>query len=812
MREALLEKWKQEDVGLGEMGFFKETAHSVSRWAQGERSRVINLGLDLQGGTHLLYEVDVSELPEDLKESKKWEWTVQTAVPAAVGIIRNRIDQFGTTEPVIQRQGRNRILVQLPGEKDPERAKELIGNRAQLKFHLVEGPTATERVIDAIDKKFGGNFKQRLIIGKSEVARVVFPIAETANVKTIVADAEKKGLVPEGMTFAFGKMPKPTEEQVRGLWLMEKEPSMSGDTLISARPASSYQSMGGFQILLRFNTEGGVKFAKLTGDHVKELLGAVLDGVVQEVATITEKIPNGRAQITGRFTAAEATDLAIALGSGALPAPLHEIEERAVSPTLGQESIDRGLRAAFLGLVLVVVFMIVYYRFAGIVANIALALNVLIILGALGYFHATLTLPGIAGIILTIGMAVDANVLIFERVREESLKGKTIRAAIDTGYAKALLTILDANVTTLIAALVLFQFGTGPVKGFAITLSIGVVSSVFTAIVVTRVIFDTLTQKRILQKLGMMRFVGKTSIPFVAVRRVAFVFSVVAIVVGLGFFAVRGGGNFGIDFSPGTMVHLRFEQPSSTGDIRSALERGGVTDAIIQEAREYGGEANREFLIRTAKRDFGFDDQGAAAVAPSTAVINIIKESGIGAFETTMAQDVGPAVGKELTKDAFLAMLIAMAGIIIYISVRFEYRFAIAAVLALAHDVLITVGLFAVTGREISLPVVAALLTIVGYSLNDTIVVFDRIRENLKLMRGTSYPEIINASINQVLSRTILTSMTTLVVVLCLYFLGGLVINSFAFALLVGVAVGTYSSIFVASPVLIAWQGLRKHR
>jgi SecD/SecF fusion protein len=468
-----------------------------------------------------------------------------------------------------------------------------------------------------------------------------------------------------------------------------------------------------------------------------------------------------------------------------------------------------GLRAALIGLAIVVGFMILYYRLAGIIADAALLLNIFIIMGVLACLGATLTLPGIAGIILTMGMAVDANVLIFERIREELRKGKTIRAAIETGYARAFLTIIDANVTTLIAALVLFQFGTGPVKGFAVTLSIGIFASVFTAIVVTRMVFDLLTKRRAFRTLTMMSFVKKPSVDFIGKRRFAFTASIAVILLGLVFLGVRGKSTLGIDFVPGSVVQMRFSDSVTTGQIRDTLLRAGIDDAVIQSV-----EGTNDILVRTADYQTAESSSGTPAARTADQRIReaLMSDSSIPAFTVEKEEFVGPAVGRELKKDALMAMVIAMVAIIIYISFRFELRFALAAVVALFHDVLVTTGCFALPflgRREISLPVVAALLTIVGYSLNDTIVVFDRIRENLKTMRGKRYSEIINASINQTLSRTLLTSLTTLVVVLSLYLLGGVVIHDFAFAMLIGVIAGTYSSIFVASPILVAWHQRR---
>ena len=797
-RAALLEQWAAEEpVPRGSMRYY---ARAARRWVQGDRDRVINVGLDLEGGVHLLYEI---QFPDDMDARLRGP-----TADGAVEIIRNRVDQLGIREPLIQREGDRRILIQMPGVKDAGRAEQLVGQPAQLKFHLVEGQDRTRMELDKIDRALGGRLWPRLRY--VEKKGLVLAEEDMGVVKNLLE--QESGLWPEGFVFAFGTSPPPIERnRVVGLYLMREKEEMTGETLTNATAGPNTQDLAGaYQVNLRFSARGAGYFGTVTSEHVGEQLGAVIDGRVKSAPTITEPILAGNARITGRFTIEDAQDLAIALRSGALPAPLKKIEERTVGPTLGAESIQRGVKAALIGLAVVIFFMVAYYHLAGIIADVALLLNILIIMAVLACLGATLTLPGIAGIILTMGMAVDANVLIFERIREELRKGKTIRAAIETGYSRAFLTIIDANVTTLIAALVLFQFGTGPVKGFAVTLSIGIFASVFTAIVVTRMVFDLLTKRRTFRRLTMISFVRDTAFGFISKRRYAFATSTAVILLGMGFFAVRGKANFGIDFVPGTIIQIRFTDDTTTAQVRDALLRVGIEDAVIQSV-----EGTRDVLIRTAQ--YETEEPPSVGAADQTADARIRRalqsDASLPAFAVEKEEFVGPAVGSELKKDAFFAMFIAIVGIIIYISFRFEFRFALAAVVALFHDVLVTTGCFALPflgRREISLPVVAALLTIVGYSLNDTIVVFDRIRENLKALRGKKYAEIINISINQTLSRTLLTSLTTLIVVLSLYLIGGVVIHDFAFAMLVGVIVGTYSSIFVASPLLVAWHRRRR--
>jgi SecD/SecF fusion protein len=700
----------------------------------------INLGLDLQGGMHLILEVDTSNLSKN--EAKD-------APERALEIIRNRIDQFGVLEPIIQPVGKNRILVQLPGVTDRQRAKEIIGKTAHLEFRLVSD--------------------------------------DPELLKTALDGEDVEGYELKYMENAEGK-----EEAL----LVEKEAVLTGDTLVDAKTEFSQQGFGLPYVSLEFNDKGARIFANVTGNNTGKRLAVVLDGEVNTAPVIRERIPSGRAQITGNFSLQEAKDISLVLRAGALPAPVRIIEERSVGPALGKDSVNKGIKAILMGGAVVLAFMAIYYLLAGLIADLALVLNLLIITGFLSYFGATLTLPGIAGLLLTIGMAVDANVLIFERIREESKLGKALRAAVHAGYDKAFWTILDANLTTLITALILFQFGTGPVRGFATTLSVGIVASMFTALVVTRLALDLITINRPeLKRLPMLQFFSQPDIPFIKMRKVAYVLSIGAILAGLTVFAQRGIDNYGIDFTGGTLQQLEFNEPISTQRIRGALTGLGLGEASIQQ---FGSD--KEVIIRSYSEN-------------SEGIISALENTfGEGIFRIMRVETVGPAVGADLRKAAYKALLYALIGICLYISLRFEFRFAITAIIALAHDIAFSLGMIAITGREITLPVIAALLTIVGYSINDTIVLFDRIREDRKFMRKTSQADIINLSINQTLSRTVLTSLTTLLVVLALFIFGGKVINDFSFVLLIGILVGTYSSIFIASPLLVDWPSRRAGR
>ena len=697
----------------------------------------INLGLDLQGGMHLVLLVDTSQLSSE--EAKD-------APDRALEIIRNRIDQFGVLEPSIQKQGRDRIVIQLPGVTDRARALKLIKSSAHLEFRIVAD--------------------------------------EPELVKEALA-----GNTPEGYELKELKQRDGKTEQI----LLVKKAALGGDALVDATTEFSQSTFNQPYVSIEFDKAGGQVFASLTEENVGRRLAIVLDGTVYSAPVIREKIPSGRAQISGNFSVQEANDLAIVLRAGALPAPVEVIEERTVGPSLGKDSIQKGIKAIIIGGLLVLAFMAVYYLLAGLIADFALMLNMILITGALSYFHATLTLPGIAGLVLTIGMSVDANVLIFERIREEFKLGKSIRAAIQSGFSRAFLTILDANLTTLITALILFQFGTGPVRGFATVLSIGIISSMFTALVVTRLILELLTTgKSKINKLTMLQFVKNLKINFIGIRKITYLVSVIFIVFGLFKFISRGELNYGIDFTGGVLQQYKFERAIPLDEIRATLRKIGTGDAPIQQFSD-----KREILIRTQ------EDNSQEIMSEFK---NTFKDN---SFDIMRIEKVGPSIGKDLRGKAVKAVIFAMIGICLYVSFRFEFRFAVAAVIALLHDVGISLGAIALTHRELSIPVVAALLTIIGYSINDTIVVFDRIREDRKLMRKATYKEIINTSINQTFSRTLLTSLTTLMVVLSLYFFGGEVIKDFAFVMMIGVLSGTYSSIFIASPILIDWPSKR---
>ena len=699
----------------------------------GPKQGKIKLGLDLQGGMQLILRVDTSKLPEKDKAD---------ATLRAMEIIRNRIDQFGVSEPSIQQQGNDRVVVQLPGISDRERAIELIGKTAELQFKLVSDDAS--QIKEAHDGNFPPGF-------------------------TLYQSAEGREL------------------------LLQEEPLLRGKYVTNA--AVNFESQFNEPVVaIEFNAEGAKIFSDITGRYVGRRVAIVLDDKVQSAPVINERIPSGKAQITGRFNHSQAQDLAIALRAGALPAPIIIEEERSVGASLGKDSVEQGIRASYIGLAMVVAFMGVYYLFAGIVANLALCLNILITLAALGYFHATLTLPGIAGIVLTIGMAVDANVLIFERIREEAALKKPISSSIVAGYKKAFITILDSNLTTLIVAAILYYIGTGPVRGFALTLAIGLLASMFTGVFVTRAIFDMLLAKGSLKSLKMFHFLAKTpKINYLKPRKICYAFSAIVILIGIGSFVMRGETMYGVDFLGGSMQEYGFKKPIQIEDIRHSLSQIGFGESTIQKV----GNTN-QVIIRT-------EINSEKAISEK-----LEKDFADNPFEILRLENVGPVVGKDLVQKAIWAFVLSLLAIWGYVVYRFNFQFAAGAVLALLHDGLIALGAVALTGRELSVTVLAAVLTILGFSINDTIVIFDRIRENKQLGKTKSFEETINLSVNETMSRTILTTFTVFMVVSSLYFYGGQVINDFAFTMLVGLISGTYSTVYIAAPVLVDWPGAKK--
>ncbi len=702
----------------------------------------IALGLDIQGGTSFLIRLVQSE-----KE------VTQAMQEQAVEVIRKRVDYFGGGEPVISPVGNDRILVQIPGLDTAkiQEAREQLSRVAKLEFRLVY-PDGGER-LKAIDAG----------------TEVIPPEYRIETYK---------------MHAAPGK--QPVEERI----LVKKKADLGGDRVTSSH---AYYGNEGWTVQMKFDSEGAKQFGNITEKFKGYRFAIVLDEVIQSAPTIRDAIYGGDAVITGRFTEQEARGLASVL-ENPLQTPVSIEEERSVSPTLGMDSIRSSIIAGLIGLAITLVCVVVYYRFAGVIANLALLVNIVLLIGALTMFHFVLTLPGIAGIILTVGIAVDASVLIYERLREELATGKSLRVALQAAYEKAFSSIFDANITTLITAAILFWYAAGPVKGFAISLTLGILASMFTALIVGRNLFTWFVDSGRVKKVTMLHLISSQHVDFLGKGFIAVMLSLLLLIAGATAFVIRGDRNFGVDFKGGDLLTMSSAQPVSVHDFREAIKPLHLDDAPIQQSQQGG---KNYITVRSPINTSEAIEKQVEAAMPGAG------------FKVDRAERVGALVGGELAKSSLWALGLGILGILIYVTLRFELSFAVGAIVALLHDVLITVGVFSLLGRELTLTMVGAVLTIAGYSINDTIVVYDRIREGLASGRKGSIQTIMNESINQTLSRTLLTSGVTLIPILCLFFFGGSVLRDFALAIIVGVVVGTYSSIFIASPIVLWWSKAR---
>src|SRR5213082_2989354 len=703
----------------------------------------ITLGLDIKGGTSFLIRLTGGD-----------KTVTKAMLDQAVEVIRKRVDFFGSREPIISPVGMDRILVQIPGLNPAEiqEARDQLSRVAKLEFRLVY-PDNGQRLRE-IDQ------------GK----QVIPP---EYRIETYKQQHQAEG-------------EKPIEERL----LVKKKADLAGDRVSGA--GASYER-DGWAVHLRFDSEGAKQFGNITAANVHHRFAIVLDGVIQSAPVIQDAIYGGDAQITGRFTEEEARGLASVL-ENPLQTPVSIEEERSVSPTLGLDSIRASILAGLLGLAITLVCVAVYYKIPGLIANLALIINLILLVGALTMFHFVLTLPGIAGIILTIGLSVDANVLIFERLREEMALGKSLKVALNTAYEKAFSSIFDANVTTLITAAILFWKASGPVKGFAIALTLGILASLFTALIVGRNCLGWLVDTGRLKRISMLHLISSKNINFLGKGFIACMISLALLLAGAAAFYIRGEKNFGVDFRGGDLITLSAPGKIDIGQVRGALKPIGFADASIQESAQ-GGKSY--ITVRTPLNTSDKVEKQIIQTMPNAS------------FKVEGSERVGALVGVELAKNSLIALGLGILGILIFVTFRFELSFAVGAIVALLHDVLMTVGVFALLHRELTLTMVGAVLTIAGYSINDTIVVYDRIREGLASGRKGSIEQIMNESINQTLSRTILTSTVTLIPILCLFLFGGAVLRDFSLAIIIGVAVGTYSSIFIASPIVLWWTRAR---
>ncbi len=707
-------------------------------------SKHIRLGLDLKGGTSFLIRL--------VREPGSPPIT-KDMLDRAVEVIRARVDSDGVGEPDIAPQGEDRIMVQIPGldNEEMQLTKEKLQKVAKLEFSIVDPR------------------------GESLLREVE---AGTA-------------IMPPGLEVRYYAEDDDDGEGVKTPLVINRKPDFTGEYVSKAY---AYFDQQGWGVQLELNSEGAKIFDNVAAVNKGNRLAIILDGEILSAPTLQTDRFGGRASISGNFQEQEARDLASSL-ENPLRVPVQIEETRSVSPTLGADSIKAGLYAGLLGLGFVIVFVLLYYRFAGVVALIGLAVNILLLFGMMAMFNFVLTLPGIAGIILTIGMAVDANVLIYERLREEMQAGKSLPAAINGAYDKAFSAIFDANLTTLITSVILFLQASGSVKGFAVTLTLGIIASMFSALLVTRTAYRWLIDKGQLSKLTMMNIIPANRIDFLGKRKLAVFLSVGMLVGSVAVFALRGENNFGIDFRGGDLLVVGTSAPVTVQEARDAIQSTGLADSTVIQMETEG--TSEMLTFRTLEGKGREVYEAVAAAFPDRGVVVEGEDT------------VGARIGLEFATKALWALGLGMIGILIYVTLRFEFSFALGAVVAVLHDVIITLGLFSLMGGELSLVMVGAVLTIAGYSINDTIVVFDRIRESLKSGRAGSVQQLMNEAINDTLGRTILTGGTTALSVGALFFFGGAVLEDFAFAILMGILVGTFSSIFVASPIVLWWTRIR---
>lgn len=678
----------------------------------------------------------VSLTPEGVQQR------MSSLVAQSMEVIRNRVDEVGTTEPTIQRQGQDRVLLQVPGFEDSERLKKIVQQTARLTFHLVH-PSMT------------------------------------------AAQAEAQGI-------PAGYMILPSADG--GNELLNENIELGGESLTNAQPGFDQQTSRSV-VSFQFDTRGAITFGEITSKNVGKRFAIVLDNQVITAPVIQQPITGGSGQISGNFNPQSANDLAVLLRAGALPASLDVVEERSVGPSLGADSIRAGITAGAVASVLVLAFMVIAYGMFGVFANVALILNIFLILGSLSAIGATLTLPGIAGIVLTIGVAVDANVLIYERMREEQRAGKSILASLDAGFHRAWGTIIDSHLTQLIAAIVLYFLGSGPIQGFAVTLALGILTSLFTAYTVTRFFIGIWYHWKRPKTLRIQHFrfiPDGTKIDFMKMSRVAIILSIVLTVAAIGT-AYFKGFNLGIDFVGGSAIEV---QHTAEGDADPARVRELLDPLNLGEVQVQSFGTTQDLLVRIQLQDGGDAAQQAA-------VQEVTKTLATENYEVRRTEAVSGTVSGELAFNGTIAVLVTLVAILIYVWFRFEWQFGLAAVTTTLHDVIMTVGLFSITGLEFNLSSIAAVLTLVGLSLNETVVISDRVRENLRKYKKMSVAEIINLSINQTIVRTSLTQFTVLLALFPLVFFGGESIRGFTIAMTFGSIFGMYSSIFIGGPILI---------
>ncbi|MBO4713151.1 MAG: protein translocase subunit SecD [Fibrobacter sp.] len=829
-------------------------------------AKSINFGLDLAGGTSITLQIDQSGLKdgEDIKDIQA----------QSLEIIRNRVDQYGLSEPQISPSGDDRILVELAGVDDST-AKALVGSTAKLEFKILAESDKFTQVIGLIDQYLtrqttdivgadsaaatdstvaadsakpadsavaaksdlsdeellagaGAKAEEKPATEDSakEAAADNAPAGEVGmalsayylsfgnggfiaeeNVEKVKKLLETEGvqkLIPRDVAFAFGSGLEPVQRdskiKAKRLYLLKRRAEMGGDDISDARPyrVGDGTNAGEVAVSLRFAGIGPKKFSAVTAANVGKQMAIVLDNQVISAPVIRDRIPNGEAQITGLDDMAEANRLAVVLRAGALKAPMKIIESRSVGATLGEENIVQGFGSGAVGLILCLVFMVAYYRLGGLIASFGMVINTLVTAAVMSVFNATLTLPGIAGFILVVGMSLDANVIIYERIREELKNGLTARAAVAKGYERAFSAILDSNLTTVLTGLILYKIGTGSVKGFGLTLTIGILTSLFCAITLTRAILDWKLAKRDATTLsigGGFKAINEANLQIIPNRRRFGLISTILIIASIAFIAVKGF-DFSIDFTGGQVYTIQYQDDGKhEKDLSGALSSAGISGAKV---RTLGGtSANSYQVSMRASDDAQFEVKMAQAFEKAGQKCEIVAKD-----------SVGPTIGKELRFNAILSVILAWLGILLYVWFRFGkfgLGFGVAAVLGLVHDTVITLGFISAFGLSFDGALIASLLTMIGYSVNDTIVNFDRIRENTAIFGSANFADTINKSLNQCFSRTMVTSLTTLFVCVILAVMGGSSIRDFGLVQCFGILIGTYSSVCVCSPVVLWW-------
>lgn len=717
----------------------------------------VEKGIELRGGIAVSLRIHQDGDKEITPETQN----------TVIGVLEKRLNATAVKELILAPQGKDRIFLQMPGvsEEDARNIIDAATKAAKLEFSIV--PTQQEDGIPG----------DAFMLGKAvHDGTQIVPGYKALPVKQVEEESstgEEDGL----------KKVKTKPDFV----LLKLKADMSGDSVTKAFASFGQQ---GWEIHIAFDSEGAQQFGDLSANNANRQMAIILDGeVLSYPGFYNGPIYGGNCVISGDFTQVEAMALAAAMANP-LETPLTEESVSFISPTMGKKTVQQGIYAGVAGLALTLLFILIYYRVAGILALLGMLINIAIIFGTMALFKFTLTLPGIAGIILTIGIAIDANVLIYERLREEMASGKSLPNAIKVAYGKALSAIIDANITTLITAGILYVVATGTVKGFAITLILGILASLFSALLVTRVCFSWLVndQGGWIKKLTFANIAPKRQFDFLSKRRIAFVVSVVLVVLSLVITPLKDPR--GVDLKGGDMLTIHSAGDITKAKIDQTLRAADFEGVYVQKQTAMGDEG--EFITIRGEHGSGVKIQAT-----------LVKDLGLDVSEVEV-ESVGSLVGSEMLKTSLWALGLGMVAILIYVTVRFEFAFALGALAALVHDLVIALGLVTLAGQEVSLITVGAFLTLAGYSINDTIVVFDRVREGLATKRG-EVKDVMNFSLNATLARTILTSLTTLLTLVTLYIFGGPVLNNFAFTLIVGVLIGTYSSIFVASPIVLWW-------